>query len=65
MLNHLLNYLFYVNMVRDDTIERATACTAKYQELSVRMNQKQREIEDRKIKMSNVRVLAAFYDFGG
>lgn len=54
VLNHLLNYLFYVNMVRDDTIERATACTAKYQELSVRMNQKQREIEDRKIKMSNI-----------
>lgn len=54
VLNILLNYLFYVNMVRDDTVERANSCTAKYHELSAKMNQKHREIENHKIKLSNI-----------
>lgn len=54
VLNILLNYLFYVNMVRDDTVERATNCTAKYHELTDKMNQQRCEMESHKIKMSNI-----------
>ncbi|XP_058833115.1 rho-associated protein kinase 1-like [Topomyia yanbarensis] len=54
VLNILLNYLFYVNMVRDDTVERATSCTAKYQELTAKMNQQQCELENHKIKVNTI-----------
>ncbi|XP_058459651.1 golgin subfamily A member 4-like [Malaya genurostris] len=54
VLNILLNYLFYVNMVRDDTVERATSCTAKFQELTAKMNQQQCELENHKIKVNNI-----------
>ncbi|XP_055627701.1 uncharacterized protein LOC129769444 [Toxorhynchites rutilus septentrionalis] len=54
VLNILLNYLFYVNMVRDETVERATRCTEKYQELSAKLNQQQREMETHKIKVHNI-----------
>lgn len=54
VLNILLNYLFYINMVRDQTIEKATLCTAKYHELEANINQQKRELENRKIKSTNI-----------
>lgn len=54
VLNILLNYLFYINMVRDQTVEKATQCTAKYHELEININQQKREIENHKIKINNV-----------
>lgn len=55
VLNILLNYLFYINMVRDETIEKATQCTARYHELEANINQQKREMENHKIKINNVR----------
>ncbi|XP_055535873.1 filamin A-interacting protein 1-like [Wyeomyia smithii] len=54
VLNILLNYLLYVNMVKDDAVERATHCTARYYELTDKMNQQRCEIENHKIKLSNI-----------
>lgn len=60
VLNILLNYLFYINMVRDETVEKATQCTARYHELEANINQQKREMENHKIKINNVRVFYAF-----
>ncbi|EAT34289.1 AAEL013453-PA [Aedes aegypti] len=54
VLNILLNYLFYINMVRDETIEKATQCTARYHELEANINQQKREMENHKIKINNI-----------
>ncbi|XP_053685567.1 uncharacterized protein LOC128735103 [Sabethes cyaneus] len=54
VLNILLNYLFYVNMVKDDTVQRANNCVAKYHELMDKMNLQRCEMENHKIKISNI-----------
>ncbi|XP_055593638.1 probable DNA double-strand break repair Rad50 ATPase [Uranotaenia lowii] len=54
VLGILLNFLFYVNMVHDEVVKRATTCTSKFQELSTRMNQHQRDLESHRIKQDNI-----------
>ncbi|ETN62208.1 sarcolemmal associated protein [Anopheles darlingi] len=54
LLKILLNYLFYINMVKETVLEKANHCTEKYFELNAKLNQEQILKEANKIKVSNM-----------
>ncbi|XP_053665713.1 coiled-coil domain-containing protein 186-like [Anopheles marshallii] len=54
LLKILLNYLFYINMVKESVQEKANLCTEKYFELKVKLNQKQIMKEETKIRANDI-----------
>ncbi|XP_035794428.1 uncharacterized protein LOC118467731 [Anopheles albimanus] len=54
LLKILLNYLFYINMVKETVLEKANSCTERYFELKAKLNQEQIIKEANKVKVSNM-----------
>ncbi|XP_053674016.1 uncharacterized protein LOC128724313 [Anopheles nili] len=54
LLKILLNYLFYINMVKETILEKANSCTEKYFDLNAKLNQEQIAKEENKIRVSNL-----------
>uniref|UniRef100_A0A182MUI0 Uncharacterized protein n=1 Tax=Anopheles culicifacies TaxID=139723 RepID=A0A182MUI0_9DIPT len=54
LLKILLNYLFYINMVKESVQEKANACTEKYFELKAQLNQEQITKEENKIRANDM-----------
>uniref|UniRef100_A0A182WCK6 Kinetochore protein Nuf2 N-terminal domain-containing protein n=1 Tax=Anopheles minimus TaxID=112268 RepID=A0A182WCK6_9DIPT len=54
LLKILLNYLFYINMVKESVQEKAQVCTEKYFELKAKLNQEQITKEENKIRANDI-----------
>ncbi|XP_058056395.1 putative leucine-rich repeat-containing protein DDB_G0290503 [Anopheles bellator] len=54
LLKILLNYLFYINMVKETVLEKANRCTEKYNELKSKLNQEQIVKEEIQIRANNM-----------
>uniref|UniRef100_A0A182NNC0 Kinetochore protein Nuf2 N-terminal domain-containing protein n=1 Tax=Anopheles dirus TaxID=7168 RepID=A0A182NNC0_9DIPT len=54
LLKILLNYLFYINMVKETVLDKANSCTEKYFELNAKLNQEQITKEEKKIQANNI-----------
>uniref|UniRef100_A0A182R9V4 Kinetochore protein Nuf2 N-terminal domain-containing protein n=1 Tax=Anopheles funestus TaxID=62324 RepID=A0A182R9V4_ANOFN len=54
LLKILLNYLFYINMVKESVQEKANSCTEKYFELKTKLNQEQITKEENKIRANDI-----------
>ncbi|XP_050076254.1 uncharacterized protein LOC126563652 [Anopheles maculipalpis] len=54
LLKILLNYLFYINMVKETVLEKAKSCVENYYELNTQLNQEQITKEENKIRANNI-----------
>ncbi|XP_058123756.1 uncharacterized protein LOC131281531 [Anopheles ziemanni] len=54
LLKILLNYLFYINMVKETVLENANNCIENYFELNAKLNQEQAANEEKKIRACNM-----------
>uniref|UniRef100_A0A182JS44 Kinetochore protein Nuf2 N-terminal domain-containing protein n=1 Tax=Anopheles christyi TaxID=43041 RepID=A0A182JS44_9DIPT len=54
LLKVLLNYLFYINMVKETVLEKANNCAEECSELNAKLNQEQIMKEENKIRASKI-----------
>uniref|UniRef100_A0A182P5Z7 Uncharacterized protein n=1 Tax=Anopheles epiroticus TaxID=199890 RepID=A0A182P5Z7_9DIPT len=54
LLKVLLNYLFYINMVKETVLAKANKCAEEYSELNARLNQEQINKEENKIRANKI-----------